>query len=121
MVPASTLMYGSSFWIETLIPRARSNRPSEAAVIPFPSELTTPPVKKIYFAISECCYSGYPRKEPSANSPAMAIRAGHVPEDNVRGHRSRVLRSNGARLQISPTERWLRPLTAFAQGHRALE
>ncbi len=38
--------------METLIPRALSNRPSDAAVIPLPSELTTPPVKKIYFAIS---------------------------------------------------------------------
>ena len=28
------------------------SRPSDAAVMPLPSELTTPPVKKIYFAIS---------------------------------------------------------------------
>src|SRR5664279_5575070 len=44
-------MYGSSFWIDTETPRLLSKRPSEAAVIPLPSELTTPPVKKMYFAI----------------------------------------------------------------------
>src|SRR5579872_5304869 len=57
-------MYGSSFWIETLIPRALSSRPSDAAVIPLPSELTTPPVKKIYFAISGCLYSLLCHPEP---------------------------------------------------------
>src|SRR5579862_159722 len=40
--------------METLCPRALRSRPSEAAVMPLPSELTTPPVKKIYFAISGC-------------------------------------------------------------------
>jgi hypothetical protein len=30
-------------------PRALSKRPSEAAVMPFPKELTTPPVTKMYF------------------------------------------------------------------------
>jgi hypothetical protein len=51
IVPASTLMYGSSFWIDTETPRLFSSRPSEAAVIPFPSELTTPPVKKMNLAM----------------------------------------------------------------------
>src|SRR6202161_2837523 len=44
-------MYGSSFWIDTGMPRLFSSRPSEAAVIPFPSELTTPPVKKMNLAM----------------------------------------------------------------------
>jgi hypothetical protein len=47
-------MYGSSFWIETETPRLLSKRPSDAAVIPFPSELTTPPVKKMNLAMREC-------------------------------------------------------------------
>src|SRR5579872_6303384 len=63
-------MYGSSFWIETLIPRALSSRPSEAAVMPLPSELTTPPVKKIYFAISGCLYSGLRDRLPSQTGKA---------------------------------------------------
>jgi hypothetical protein len=42
-------MYGSSFCTVTLNPRDFSNRPVAAAVTPFPTELTTPPVKKIYF------------------------------------------------------------------------
>jgi len=49
MVPGSTLMYGSNFWIVTLSPRSASNRPRDAAAMPFPSELTTPPVTKMYF------------------------------------------------------------------------
>src|SRR5574344_1041855 len=44
-------MYGSNFWIVTLMPRLFKSRPSDAAVIPLPKEDTTPPVTKIYFAI----------------------------------------------------------------------
>src|SRR5574341_2080924 len=33
----------------TLSPRSPSSRPSDAAAIPFPRELTTPPVTKMYF------------------------------------------------------------------------
>src|SRR2546423_752047 len=49
IVPGSTLRYGSNFWSWTRSPRALSNRPSEAATIPFPSAETTPPVTKTYF------------------------------------------------------------------------
>lgn len=42
-------MYGSSFWFVTLKPLASSSLPSEAAVMPFPNEETTPPVTKMYF------------------------------------------------------------------------
>src|SRR5674536_99495 len=52
MVPGSTLMYGSNFWLATLRPRALSRRPTEAAVMPLPSPETTPPVTKICLAIS---------------------------------------------------------------------
>src|SRR5438067_13804814 len=48
MVPGSTLRYGSSFWRETARPRAFRMFPIEAAVMPLPSELTTPPVTKTY-------------------------------------------------------------------------
>ena len=47
MVPGSTLIYGSSFWMATLYPRSVSNLPNAAAVTPFPTELKTPPVRKI--------------------------------------------------------------------------
>ena len=43
------LIYGSNFCIVTEKPRAFSRRPSDAAVIPFPSPETTPPVTKTYF------------------------------------------------------------------------
>src|SRR5918997_2790487 len=46
IVPGSTLMYGSNFWIVTDSPRATSSRPREAAAMPFPSAETTPPVTK---------------------------------------------------------------------------
>src|SRR2546426_11971199 len=42
-------MYGSHFWIVTLRPRSTSRRPSDAAAMPLPRELTTPPVTKMYF------------------------------------------------------------------------
>src|SRR4029077_14640503 len=42
-------MYGSSLRIETWRPRALSNRPMLAAVMPFPREEVTPPVTKTYF------------------------------------------------------------------------
>src|ERR1700722_3125157 len=50
MVPGSTLRYGSNFIMLTLIPRASSRQPMEAAARPLPSEDTTPPVTKMYFA-----------------------------------------------------------------------
>src|SRR4029079_24844 len=49
IVPGSTLRYGSNFWSWTRRPRALSNRPNEAATIPFPRADTTPPVTKTYF------------------------------------------------------------------------
>jgi hypothetical protein len=52
MVPGSTFRYGSSFWTETLRPRLFRIVPIEATVIPFPTELTTPPVTNIYLVIS---------------------------------------------------------------------
>ena len=48
IVPGSTLIYGSSFCIATLMPRARRSRPRLDAVRPFPSEETTPPVTKMW-------------------------------------------------------------------------
>src|SRR4051794_25152370 len=42
-------MYGSSFCMVTLSPRAFRSRPSEDAVKPFPSEEATPPVTKMCF------------------------------------------------------------------------
>ena len=42
-------MYGSNFWTCTLRPRAFSSRPSDAAVMPFPRDETTPPVTNTYF------------------------------------------------------------------------
>src|SRR4029453_4062735 len=49
IVPGSTFRYGSNFWTWTFRPRALRSRPSDAAVIPFPSDETTPPVTNTYF------------------------------------------------------------------------
>src|SRR5579862_8506140 len=51
MVPGSTFRYGSNFCRDTRSPRLSSRQPIEAAAMPFPSDETTPPVTKIYFAI----------------------------------------------------------------------
>jgi hypothetical protein len=45
-------MYGSNFWIVAVMPRACNNLAREAAIMPFPRLLVTPPVTKIYFAIT---------------------------------------------------------------------
>src|ERR1022692_4158510 len=42
-------IYGSNFCRTTRKPRSSRSVPSEAAARPFPKELTTPPVTKIYF------------------------------------------------------------------------
>jgi hypothetical protein len=47
IVPGSTFMYGSNFWIWTRIPRLTRSRPIEAAAMPLPREETTPPVTKM--------------------------------------------------------------------------
>src|SRR3990170_6485033 len=73
IVPGSTLMYGSSFWLTTRRPRARNSRPREAAVMPFPRLLTTPPVTKTYLVMSlgirtvaaGCRSRGFPRSGES--------------------------------------------------------
>src|SRR6266480_8003826 len=52
------LMYGSSFWRETLSPRALRMVPMDAAVIPLPIEETTPPVTKTYFGTGILFYAG---------------------------------------------------------------
>jgi hypothetical protein len=44
-------MYGSSFRMETVRPRALRSRPTLAAVMPLPREEVTPPVTKTYFAM----------------------------------------------------------------------
>src|ERR1039458_6517807 len=57
MVPGSTLREGSNFIRLILMPRASSRQPMEAAARPLPSEDTTPPVTKMYFAdISASAY-----------------------------------------------------------------
>src|SRR5690625_6293853 len=48
MVPGSTLMYGSSFIMVTLRPRASRIAAREAEAIPLPKEETTPPVTNMY-------------------------------------------------------------------------
>src|SRR6266481_207691 len=69
MVPGSTLRYGSSFCRETLRWRAFRMFPSDAAVIPLPSEETTPPVTKTYFDIGDLQggFSNLTGSEPRPN------------------------------------------------------
>src|SRR5580698_2323209 len=50
MVPGSTFRYGSNFIRLMRSPRASSRHPMEAAASPLPSDDTTPPVTKMYFA-----------------------------------------------------------------------
>src|SRR5919202_5919817 len=59
IVPGSMFRYGSNFCTWTRRPRAFSRRPSEAATMPFPSALTTPPVTKTYLVTGFKGSSGF--------------------------------------------------------------
>src|SRR5438045_6842456 len=58
MVPASTLMYGSTFWSGTRKRRASGSEPREADANPLPSDDTTPPVTKMYFVATSSLLPG---------------------------------------------------------------
>src|SRR5947209_5520449 len=76
IVPGSTLRYGSNFCTCTLRPRALSSRPSEAAVMPLPSDETTPPVTKTYLALiplPERCAGACPCPDPRNSSLAGSL------------------------------------------------
>src|SRR5581483_3373031 len=74
MVPGSTLMYGSSFSRHTETPRPRSSRPSDATVIPLPTDDTTPPLTKMYLvtlaSLRGCARSRLAHKATPALLPA---------------------------------------------------
>ena len=74
IVPGSTLMYGSNFCTCTRRPRALSSRPSEAAVMPLPSDETTPPVTNTYFV----------GRSLTGASPARSSRAGRASARSAR-------------------------------------
>src|SRR5690349_16595692 len=93
IVPGSTFRYGSNFCSCTRNPRAFSSRPSDAATIPFPSALTTPPVTKTYFggrALTGGQGSNEPgrtrgrRRAPTASVEPAAVRDRRPPSVAVR-------------------------------------
>src|SRR4030095_1807711 len=78
IVPGSTFRYGSNFWTCTFNPRALRSRPSEAAVMPFPSDETTPPVTNTYlggWGLMRAALEG-PRARPAFHSPAEGLDPG---------------------------------------------
>src|SRR5205807_2773624 len=85
------LMYGSSFWRETLRPRASRMVPIDAAVIPLPIEETTPPVTKTYFGTGTLFYAGatlsakriFRQHDVSSDRLAVFVCAGHPPRSNL--------------------------------------
>src|SRR5215217_4730924 len=76
IVPGSTLMYGSNFWMATLRPRETSRRPIEAAAMPLPREETTPPVMKMNRVRGRCSGINSPWVSPSVEGRPAASRAG---------------------------------------------
>src|ERR671927_64225 len=59
IVPGSMFRYGSNFCTWTRRPRAFSSRPRDAATMPLPSALTTPPVTKTYLVTEFKGSSGF--------------------------------------------------------------
>jgi len=62
IVPGSTFRYGSSLRTVMSRPRCSRRAPREDAVMPLPSELTTPPVMKMTFVLRGAM--GEPRRRP---------------------------------------------------------
>src|SRR5690242_8023924 len=76
MVPGSTLMYGSSFCIDTLRPWRSSSQPMAAEVSPLPSEDTTPPVTNTYLVMVVPCVRNLPSPPgPQARQERIVVRA----------------------------------------------
>src|ERR1700737_5501770 len=80
IVPGSTLRYGSSFCRETVRWPPFRMFPMDAAVIPLPSEETTPPVTKTYFDIDDL-QGGF--SNLTGSGPAVNI--GAPPAPSARG------------------------------------
>src|SRR3989344_990609 len=96
MVPASTLRYGSILTRLTERPRAVRSLPIEAAAIPLPTALITPPTTKIYlcppslrraigphYTTSRTCNNG----DLSAKITADGQERGECAENDAGGHR----------------------------------
>ena len=105
------LMYGSSFRMQTGMPRALRMRPMEAAVMPLPSEEVTPPVTKTYFGIGLPRTSlaqaggGWTHDEPRASSFALSTREAIIPHASAarrRFHGSRSRRSYSSEPSADP-------------------
>ena len=75
-MPGSTLRYGSHFWSDTLIPRAFSSVPRDAAEIPLPSPETTPPVTNTYFTGVS---TTWPSPSPDDPRHDSGLVGGHAP------------------------------------------
>src|SRR6185312_11611602 len=58
-------MYGSSFMMATDNPRLLKRRPSDATVMPLPTDETTPPVTNRNFGILHCSLARYSRRTHS--------------------------------------------------------
>src|SRR6185312_2441779 len=118
MVPGSTLMYGSSFTIATLRPRASRIAPREAEAMPLPNEDTTPPVTNTKRLMKR---SGFPSR-PSECGSAAAVSTGE--QISRPGGRFEALRSRYRPLEVPPargtawSRRRLRPAPPARAGAR---
>src|SRR6185295_5587175 len=100
MVPGSTFIYGSSFIIWTLSPRASSKQPIELAASPLPRLETTPPVTNMYLVI---CFVG--RQLLVVRCPRLSFRLPYL----------RVSSSDNGLLSFAS-----RPLSLSQPGDRAI-
>src|SRR5262245_42042236 len=120
MVPGSTLMYGSSLRMETRRPRALSNRPMLAAVMPFPREEVTPPVTKTYVATGQvlrgffqCYRTGPPEARREAPFRAYRERGGGTCVRRTQATRLPVGRVDPIRPEHQP-QHFVRGANTFA-------
>src|SRR6266511_1309367 len=126
MVPGSTLIYGSSFCTATLRPRSLRSNPVAAAVTPFPTEETTPPVKNIYFVVISYLAikiraERSDRRERSrsgfCNCASTALHSAHIVPIFSRGHEQRIQRRWGGRLALPIGETFLCRVEKFLSLH----
>src|SRR5919108_1527566 len=103
IVPGSTFRYGSNFCAVTVIPRAFSSRPREAATIPLPSAETTPPVTNTNLATGSHRTRPPGQSASSTSKRALVGVCGATEPGDEEEEQDRQKPQNDARHQIGTT------------------
>src|SRR5947209_811065 len=122
MVPGSTFRYGSNFCKVTRKPRLSSKHPIDAAAMPLPKDETTPPVTKMYLAMTPPRKAWLEISRVELNSPRPKTTDSHgpgpqaypLPETRIRCRRP----ESDSRFQVLAIVLNAQPVPADRQSSR---